>query len=79
MKKLTEAPSPSFRIAQVSRMKKTKTEETKNKVFKPEGPKRYLIIIIKKKKLYTSHMLKRHIIIYRWGPTKLERNLCQMI
>jgi type IV secretory pathway ATPase VirB11/archaellum biosynthesis ATPase len=61
MKKLTEAPSPSFRIAQVSRMKKTKTEETKNKVFKPEGPKRYLIIIIKKKKIiYFSHAQKTY-------------------
>jgi hypothetical protein len=37
--KLMEVSSPSFRIAPVSRMKKMKTEEAKNNVFKPHGKK----------------------------------------
>jgi hypothetical protein len=43
-KKLTEVSSPSFRIVHVPRMKKMKTERAKNKIFKPQGPKRYLTL-----------------------------------
>jgi hypothetical protein len=43
--KLTKVPSPSFRIVQVPRMKKKmKTNGAKNKVFKPEGAKKYLTL-----------------------------------
>jgi hypothetical protein len=44
MENLTKVLSPSFRIAYVPRIKKMKTERTKNKIFKPQKPKRYLTL-----------------------------------